>query len=188
MEGQVVNLPDDLVDAYKGVGEVWGRYWRTYGGPRAILTSPYAHAAVLGTALAFPRWWGSQWPGDVLTVLPSVLGFSLGGYAMLLAFGDAAYLKFLAGPGQRTVSFFERVSAAFVHFIVVQVAAIFFALAAQGYLDADDTLAAKAVSALGYLLFLYALATAVAATFAIFRLTSLYRVFASSQEPDGPTA
>lgn len=142
--------------------------------------------ALLITGIAYPRWIGDNWPSDVLAVLPSVLGFSLGGYAMLLAFGDTRFLKFLAGPGRNGTSYLNTVSASFVHFIVVQVGSLVGALSLSGYVSKSQGLLVTCLSGLTYWTFLYALLTALAATFAVFRMTSLYEKFAPvSGDPGG---
>ncbi|WP_156137249.1 hypothetical protein [Tepidimonas taiwanensis] len=40
--------------SYAGVGEIFCRYWRVYGGWRDVLLSPYFHSALLLTALLWP--------------------------------------------------------------------------------------------------------------------------------------
>lgn len=167
---------------YIGVGRVFLRYWTVYGGWRALLSSPYLHVALLAAVVAHPRWLSTSWPEDVLAVLPSVLGFSLGGYAMLLAFGDTKFLKFLASPGRNASSYLNNVSSSFVHFIVVQILSILLTLMLSGYLNNHQSWIISAASGLVYWTYLYALFTALAATFAVFRMTSLYAKYAPKSD------
>jgi hypothetical protein len=65
-------------------------------------------------------------------VLPSLLGFTLAAYALLLGFGDEGFLKFLAVTDGTTssqteekhISVLTSVSAIFLHFVVVEVLAL----------------------------------------------------------------
>jgi hypothetical protein len=160
--------------SYTGSREVFRDYWRAYHGWPALLASPYLHAAVVLTVLLWSRWTSAGWPDDVLTVVPSVLGFSLGGYAMLLAFGDVKFLQRLAEPEENgAVSYYLALNASFVHFIVVQMIAIVLALIGKAYM-ADPPSLWAIPAFLCYLVFVYSIMAALAATFAIFRMASLY--------------
>jgi hypothetical protein len=115
--------------SYCGVRSVIRDYWSAYHGWPALLSSPYLHAAAVLTILLWSRWTSPEWPDDVIAIVPSVLGFSLGGYAMLLAFGDVKFLQLLAEPEEEgAVSYYVALNASFVHFIVVQMLAIVMAL------------------------------------------------------------
>jgi hypothetical protein len=160
--------------SYCGVAEVIQEYWRTYHGWPALLTSPYLHAAVVLTGVLWTRWTQPGWPDDVIAIVPSILGFSLGGYAMLLAFGDIKFIRVLTETeDDRTVSYFAALNASFVHFIVVQILAIVLALLGKAYL-LEVSVLAMSVSFFCYMVFLYSIMAALAATFAVFRMASLY--------------
>lgn len=161
--------------AFEGVGRVFRDYWHAYGGAKELACSAYLHAAVILTALLYPRWSEENWPSDVLSIIPSILGFSLGGYAMLLAFGDRSFLRLLAEPIQgRRASFFLELNASFVHFILLQTISIFLALIGLAYMQPKMQCALIVYSGLSYLVFIYALTAAVAATMAVFRVVTLY--------------
>lgn len=195
--------------SYSGVFAIWKRYWRAYGGTGAFLRSPYMHAAVLLTILTFPNWSQRGWWETVTSVLPNVLGFTLGGYAILLSFGDEKFKAILAGSKTETLdkdnganpSAFLQVSAAFVHFIVVQAVAMFVALFAKAFAAGDHAIRAridtpcqlaalKAIesigSFLGYFVFLYALLCAVASAMYVFRLTYWFDAYLQPDEDEAP--
>lgn len=174
---------------------VINRYWTSYGGFKALFTSWYFYVSIIITIFLFPHWLNGEWWKIVLSIMPNVLGFSLGGYAMFLAIGDDRFRKFISGPeGDGEPSPFMDVSSAFVHFIILQILAIFMAIFADAYnftLSPECSLVKEYYGYLrglsivgafiGYFVFIYALSSALSATFAILRVSSWYDHF-SGQE------
>src|SRR5699024_306750 len=108
--------------------------WSAYGGIKALLLSPYFHAAVILTAVTAPTWMHPSWWELPIRVMPSVLGFSLGGYAIWLAIGDRRFRELIAGEGRgEKTSPFMMVNAAFVHFIILQFLSILYAIVFAGF-------------------------------------------------------
>lgn len=176
-----------LWSQYGGAARIFGKYWKAYGGWRAVRKSPYIGAASLITVLSFGLWWDGDWCDTALSVLPNLLGFSLGGYAMLVGFGDDKFKALLSETptdDDETVVFMG-VSASFVHFIVVQALALIIALISKALAGKPVSEISKLVPslegtlvvlsrigwALGFLIFAYALTLTVASTMSIFRLT-----------------
>lgn len=175
---------------YKGVYDVFSRYWSAYGGWEAIIKSPYFHLSIILTAISYGTWTGCNWFELPISVLPSIIGFSLGGYAIWLALGDEKFKAAISGKTSNgKESPFIIVNATFVHFISLQILALVFALTAksfpifnisiswqQAFVDfgpwlCELLIAIKYIgSMLGYLLFIYAILSALAATMAIFRI------------------
>lgn len=170
---------------YSGVIDIIGRYWSAYGGVRALVRSPYLHFAIVLLALTFNAWLSSGWWDQSLSVLPNVLGFTLGGFAIFIGFGDERFRQVLAEPdeGGSSSSAYVQLCATFVHFIVVQVLALIAAVLAKAwwfyaswadpireYLPYLNALG----GALGYGLFLYALTSVLAAVMHVFRIASMY--------------
>lgn len=167
------------------------RYWRTYGGFAALFSSAYFYIAIILSALMAPAWIGNPWHEIVLSVMPNVLGFSLGGYALLVAIGDENFRALISGEDEEgEASPYMEVNAAFVHFIMMQLLSLICALFSSAYyfkLDQNGKVA-EVVNELGipleelvlmgnfigYTMFIYALLTAVAATLSIFRVSSWY--------------
>lgn len=162
------------------------RYWRIYGGFGALLKSPYFWVSALITILLYPSWSVSGWWDDVLSIMPNLLGFSLGGYAMWIAIGDDEFRKLISGEdGDGKPSPYMEVNAAFVHFIVLQMLAMILALVNKAYdiplnnqnilvkFLGDAVFYVNTVSYfVSYFVFIYALLTAVAATLSLFRVSS----------------
>lgn len=165
-------------------------YFEVYGGWEELIKSRYSHVALLITILCFPYWLYKDWWEDVLSIIPNLLGFTLGGYAMLMAFGDSEFHKELATKGDSRYSPLMRVNSTFVHFILLQVLSLVFAIIVKSYYFSptgilarfiDDfstlfTLLMGATYFLGFFVFSYALISTIAATFAILRLMKIYDV------------
>ncbi|MCL1076501.1 hypothetical protein [Shewanella dokdonensis] len=188
-----------------GKTNIFSRYWIAYGGFRALFTSSYFWISIVLTAVLFPHWTKPNWWNDVLSIMPSVLGFSLGGFAMWMAIGDDDFRKLIAGsemnqPNQNSneengkVSSYMQVNSAFVHFILLQMLAIFCAVLAKAYyfpLPKDHWLLGifghdfyklcLVGDFIGYFIFVYSLMSAVAATMAIFRVSSWYDMYRTNE-------
>jgi len=175
---------DELKKQYSGVGSVFARYWGAYGGWNALVYSPYVHAALLLTAIQARYWLNSAWWDTALTVVPSVLGFTLAGFTIWLGFGDERFQLLIAKKRQgKDFSAYIGISAAFVHFIVVQFLAVVAAVIgkATAFELAADHIAFCLMQVLapighfvGFLLFIYSLMTALAATMGVFRTATMF--------------
>ena len=178
---------------------VFQRYWQTYGGFSALIKSPYLWISIAITALLFPHWSLTNWWDDVLSIMPNLLGFSLGGYAMWIAIGDDNFRKLISGEDEDgTASPYMEVNAAFVHFIILQILSMLLALTAKAYsfpVSANNPivillgdyykLACLVGYGFSYLIFIYALLSALAATLALLRVSSWYDSFHTHQKENG---
>ena len=168
---------------YRGVFNIFRTYWRCYGGIKALLSSPYLHVSFVLAALMFPIWGSPGWWSYPLGVMPSILGFSLGGFAIWLAIGDERFRALIAGTRQdepdTVCSPFMEMNATFIHFILMQFFAILLALifAGLGPADGDVGFCLRGIWFFGYWVFIYAIFTAAAAAMAIFRNAELYDVY-----------
>lgn len=187
-----------LKDSYLGVFNIFRRYWIAYGGWKEILFSPYFHIALLLTLALEHSWLNGAWWDTAITILPSIIGFSLGGFAIWLGFGDEKFRQLISqqDEGEKASPYIE-LSATFAHFIVVQLVALIGALIGQGTAfalpsdhwliaifevsgmpaDVIPSYVAPLFHFLGHLLFIYALMTALAATLAVFRVASWFEKF-----------
>jgi hypothetical protein len=167
-----------LFALYKGVGRSFRMYWTLYGGIGALVQSPYLHFAIFLSFVCFPIWGYKEppaaWFDICISVVPNVLGFTLGGYAILLAFGDEKFREVLSGSTKDEPSPFISVNASFLHFIIAQISSLFFAFIALAYGQKTGLIAW-----FGFTLFLYALSTAVAAGMAILRVANWFDIFNS---------
>lgn len=168
------------------IKEIFGRYWKTYGGWIELWRSTYFHLAIVLLILTGNFWLNEKWWDQSISVLPNILGFSLGGFAMFLGFGDKKFKELLAETeNEDESSLYLSLCASFVHFILVQFLALAFAILARSfdfylpwpndYRWIVDT-GFAIFGALGYLLFLYSLTSMVAATMAVFRTSYWYEL------------
>jgi hypothetical protein len=179
-----------LKDSYRGVKDIWGVYWKAYGRIMAVIVSPYFHAAILCSLIIFPFWTGKEvgaWFDLCISFMPNSLGFTVAGYAILLAFGDSAFRQLLAGTKDSNggVSAFIEVNSTFVHFIILQVLALVIALIGKAW-----CLKSGIFAFIGVVVFIYAITLILAATMAILRLSKWYdemlRIDSEDEDKPGP--
>ena len=72
------------------------------------------------------------WSQLAIDIIPSMLSFSLGGMAIMLAFAGAKNFEHLSQKG-KPESYFIKVVANFFHFVLFQTFALFFAFISKSY-------------------------------------------------------
>lgn len=175
------------------------RYFHAYGGWFGVLGSPLFLVSVLIAAASYGKWLRPDWTASTYALVPNLLGFSLGTYALLFSLITARVkgaMRAVRSGGQ--VSSLEQVNATFFHFIFVQVIALIWAFAFDATALADAANALKAArpdvwdgfvflraagSFVGYVLLIYSVALAVGAALAIYRL-ALISDPGENQAPD----
>ncbi|MEZ9665623.1 hypothetical protein AB4275_19230 [Vibrio cyclitrophicus] len=183
---------------YIGVFKQFSSYWTKYGGLKAIAFSPYAHISFIITMLSSGIWFDAtvSWYDKPIGVLPNVIGFSLGGYAIWLALGDDKFRAAISIPKADSASPFAVVNATFVHFISLQIFALVWALVASSkpiynspliiqhwLLEIAPSLMEFSIilrhagAFIGYFLFIYAILSALAATMAIFKISGWLELY-----------
>ena len=175
---------------------IYGRYWELYGRSPKLFSSGYFLAALILTDLSYSSWRKEGWWDTSISVLPSILGFSLAAFTMLLAFGSDTFLAVLATrPKSGKRSALEGTSAAFFHFLFLQIVALLSALFAKSFYGSQDDLKSvldflrisdvysdallfllkRTISAIGVLLFYYSILCALAASARVFSLSLQFR-------------
>jgi hypothetical protein len=190
---------DRIKTNYCGTFDIFRRYWRAYGGFCALLSSVYLHLSILITLVCYNIWSKPEWWEVPLAVLPNVIGFSLGGYAMLLSFGSDKFQSLLSRVPVDQTNAFAELSASFVHFILIQLSALttafickalycepprfLMALVTGVGLRTESFFALTRIVGWGFgtLLFVYALACGAAATMRVFRLSETFAKFSVSE-------
>lgn len=175
------------------------RYWDIYGGASAVFKSRYFWCAFFTTVILYPSWSHQGWWNDILSLMPNLLGFSLGGFAMWIAIGDEAFKKIITGDennddGTIEYSPYMSVNATFVHFILLQLLTIITALLTKSYssilinnafmyyyFGINYKYALLTLSFFAYFIFIYSVFSALAAVLAIFRVSSWYNTFITLQ-------
>ena len=100
-----------------------------FGAIKNIFYTPYLHSSILlalFSVLLAPS--TTYWTDLAIDIIPSMLGFSLGGYAIIIAFGDDKFREFLATTKIENKSLFMIINATFIHFIMSQVIALLLAI------------------------------------------------------------
>jgi len=170
-----------LVEHYKGVFEGLKLYWKVYGGLSSLITSPYLHLSLIISLIAHPAWMSQNketfWFDLSLSTLPNLLGFTLGGYAILLAFGDDRFRKQIAEKtDDGNPSLFMSLNGAFLHFIITQAIAILFAIIGNAL-----EIKAGVFAWIGFTLFIYSILTAVAAALAVLDVADLFEILRNKE-------
>jgi hypothetical protein len=166
--------------------------WRSSGGFRALFRSFDFWLAFTVCVVSAPMWVTDKWPDQVISVLPNLLGFTLGGFAIFLGFGSDEFKGAIA-QSDEAASPYMSVSAAFINFVAFQLAALMWALAAKAlYFETPAVLrpmaevilwASYVGGAVGYFLFTYSLALVLRAAVRIFRLSRWYNMYLTKVVP-----
>ena len=157
-------------------------YWHSYGGALSLLSSPYLWFT-FGISLAYilsNPYSTKDWREFALSMMPSILGFTLGGFALLIGVGDEKFRSAIRGAGaDGSVSPFMVASGALVHFILLQILCIFGAV-----LDRMFGWQSITIDFFGTWLFLYALFSAAAAVLALLNLANWYDKMPKDEEDE----
>ncbi|MCL9825236.1 hypothetical protein [Ralstonia solanacearum] len=149
--------------------------------------------SIVLTVILSHLWIRGGWWSDAIAALPTMIGFAIGAYAIVLGFGDERFRAVIMLRRNGDTSPYVKISASLAHFIVVQIAALLAAFigkglnfglntrkglgalifAAVGNIDFVHDWIAPSGNFIGFVLFIYAIATAMATAMAIFRLTTL---------------
>ncbi|XXJ19631.1 hypothetical protein ACR42D_08830 [Desulfovibrio caledoniensis] len=145
-------------------------YWEAYGGWSALFRSGYFWGS-LCVALVCTKFMTEKfsWHEVAISILPSLLGFSLGGYVLMVGFGDVEFLEALRGRTGNGPSTYMKMNAAFVHFLVVQTVTLFWAIVC-GSLGLSDII----TTFIGMFLLFYTVGTLFAAIFNVLNVSDWY--------------
>lgn len=156
-----------------------------YGGIFGLLRSKYLWVAAALTSLTYSAWTNSGWWDLPLEIIPNLLGFTLGGFALTVAFGDEKFREILAKSGDDNSSVFKELAATFYLFIAVQLISLLSALVAKYLHNQEIPAPLQSMSELiqvfglaywflSYLAFIYGLLLSLAAAKWIFMLAITY--------------
>jgi hypothetical protein len=143
-----------------GKGSFQG-YWAVYGGLPSLIRSSYFWIAIVITIISYSYWSKFDlqsgepvWASFTLNVIPSLMGFALGGMAIMLAFSTGKFLEAIRQKGKEN-SYFMKVIASFFHFTVVLGLALLVAALSKAFPN-------KYLSCIGYFATIYGILLAVA--------------------------
>lgn len=203
----MMSTPPEPPPPQGGIIRSLASYVHYYGGLRAIPRSGYFWWA-LALALVSTRLWydAAGWIETASAILPNLLGFTLGGLAILLAIGDDDFRRKLvrgaSGRPGAEKNILLIANAKVVHFLVVQALCLVFATLAKG-LPLDELQRLKELDGkIGWLatntayaanlvctwLLFYALLLVVAAGLIIFQLAQFLSDQLKQEGPPKPDA
>ena len=170
---QLAQFGSFLGSSSSGLRRKLFRYWSYYGGFSAIIRSPYVWIAIFFTISLAPLWLSLEderraWVDIPIFVLPSLLGFSIGAFALMVGLGTLQSLE-LIFEGES--SYFIKLSANYIHFIIVQMSAFIFSIFVYNY--GSIFILGALLSAIGFFLFIYAFMTLLAISFYIFSVARM---------------
>lgn len=158
--------------AWRNQGKLYKAYWSLYGGWSGLFCSPHLHVSI---ALALVCWFTSGGTKNLVTnaqsILPNLLGFTIGAMAIVLAVASSSVFTFLSQKGN-PASFFMKMTANFVHYITVQVVCLTLAIVFAG---TESNVAGFVV---GVLMF-YAILVSAAVGIQLFQMARIYNAHAS---------
>lgn len=103
-----------------------GQYVRYYGGWRAVLGSPFLWIAVALSLISYGAW-AKDWSDLARSLIPNLLGFSLGSYTILFSIITQKIKRSLkAVRNSNNVAYLYEMNATFFHFVMVQVICLLF--------------------------------------------------------------
>lgn len=165
------------------------KYLRDYGGAKAILLSPFFCFSVISSALSYSSISTAEWAQSALSVLPNLLGFSLGTYALLFSLMSPRLKRALKTVSNNAgIPYIDEINATFLHFIIVQIVCIIWSFLYQQTLlfDIFNMLGSPKICStpifdicryvggfIGCILFIYSLSLVVGSSLAVYRLARL---------------
>lgn len=178
-----------LKEQYKGVLETLQNYFSAYGGAKLLATSPYLHFSIFISMLLYGIWYKHSWWDISMSVLPNLLGFSLGGYAISLTLGNDKFQSLLSEKDKNEKhSPYIVISASFLHFIIMQFIAILVSFMFKSFgtvfTNASSSGILQLVSYFGFCVFIYSIMTGIAASLAIFNYSKMFDIYNSQNEYD----
>ena len=136
------------------------------------MRSPVLWLAVLLALLCFPIWTKNDAAALTFSIVPNLLGFSIGAMAVVLAFPTSSIFEIIAENG-REDSYYLDLTSRFIHFIFVQVLALLIAVVAAAFSFCP-------ISFLALASLIYAVMTAAMTALALFDVALFYN---QSQKP-----
>ena len=160
-----------------------------YGGIGAIVSSGYFWTSLGLMIPTYSLWSKADWWETVIGVMPNLLGFTLGGFALISAIGDDRFKAIIAqtpsGFGKSSV--LQSMAGTFFFFIFVQASALISALCMKGLWKGEvptiferfaDVLAfvAPFVWFFSFLAFIYSLVLVIAAARWIYGIAMVHEM------------
>lgn len=127
-------VKDIIRRIFKYEAEVIVEYFYIYGGLKPLIRSASFLISIIATLISVKIWLTDEWWLIPISVLPNIIGFSIGGYAILVSFGDDKFKEGISGkdPGETDESPYMHFNASMVHAIITQIISVVLALLFKG--------------------------------------------------------
>lgn len=156
--------------------------YKNYGGMKSLLSSSYFYIAVLFTSICWRLAVEDRWSALALSILPTLIGFSIAAFAIFFAIMDDRAREALRAPepslGDRSPLLIVASSA--VHAIIVQIVGLLFSIAfsakpipAPVCMIEQSIFVNIALSCVGLFLLSYGIILIVASVLSIFRILEI---------------
>lgn len=173
---------------YKKTVQLFKSYFEIYGGFKEILRSFYFLTAFFITIFVYNIWINPFWWEMVITIIPNLIGFSIGAFALVLSI-DIKKIN-----SNITFEHLVKISNTFTHFIVIQIFSLTLGIIAKSFYASPPVLIIKLFEQIGldfyylnhyiktvfwficFLVFIYAMLLSLAATMAIYRISTWKRI------------
>lgn len=171
-------------------------YWAAYGGPNAIIRSRFLALSIAITLVCYSLWLRNDFSDLPISILPDILGFSIGAFAVWLGFGSDDFKEIIAKIDTKHGNGYDVSNASFLHLILVQTTALLYALIFSAVLNNSDFQSISiyianssdiaflaivfldaALRFLGFLLFIYSLSLLASVGMNIFRITTWHKKY-----------
>lgn len=151
--------------------EPYRLYWSGYNGLKGLVKSPYLYVSAIITYSCGNYWEkaGTASAQTAIDVIPSLMAFSLGGMAIVLALSNPRLLKAIT-KGGNPKSLFMNLIGNFFHFIIIQTIALIAALLVFSFPDPIW------LSGISFFFLTYSVLTALATAAALFNISRIINV------------
>lgn len=160
--------------------------WESMGGTGAILKSFEFRVALAVSLLCWPAWLEPGWWESAISILPSLLGFTLGGFAIFLGFGSDQFKELIARK-EEAKSEYLSVSSVFLFIVTIQVIGLLYAIVCESVWVPTPALLKPVIPVLPYLnymawfigffLLVLGIVLSLRAALRIFRISRWYNSF-----------
>lgn len=164
-------------------------YFRHYSGWKSIAYSPLFHISFIITIVSGSQWADETWIKFAESTIPSLLGFSLGTYAILFSLiNPRIKVAFRSVKNEKGVSWLHAINATFFHFIFIQTLTLIYAMTVRSFIESPllqsivkflhvpptyTNWAVNISNFLGALLLFYSILLIVGAALAIYRISTI---------------
>lgn len=167
--------------------------WNISGGWSYALRALDFKICVVLSLLCFPFWTTPGWWDTSISIIPSLLGFTLSGFAIFLGFGSDSFKSMITSENEAKSEYLS-VSSAFLIFVLFQIVGLIYAVVSKAlwfpapsflkFISLISPYINPIVGFIGYFLLIYSISLGLRAAIRIFRVSRWYNDFLASEFND----